>query len=222
MSDRKGLLARWRADYDFKTTVSAAGSLAATTAFALYNGFLGVWHASLWHGAVCVYYLVLVLLRGLVLTAERKAATRPAPEQHRQRVYVAAAALLLLLNSSLVVPATLMATQQKPVSLTLIPAIAMATYTTYKIVMASIHLKKRSASADVLVKLLRTISFIDALVSILTLQSTLITINAEGSDLLPLTAATSAAVLLAVLSLSVAALAAGIRRVRKGSDQPGN
>ena len=55
-------------------------------------------------------------------------------------------------------------------------------------------------------------SFIDALVSILTLQNTLIMVNLqeEAADMLTLTAATSAAVMLAVLALSVAAMIKGI------------
>ena len=126
--------------------------------------------------------------------------------------------LLLILNISLIVPISMMVRQQKPVSLTLIPAIAMAAYTTYKVTMASVNLKRRRASSDSLVWLLRTISFIDALVSILTLQNTLIMVNSAGEDLsmLPLTAITSFCVWVTVLLLSFSAIIKGIRRVRNG------
>ena len=77
--------------------------------------------------------------------------------------------LLLILNASLIVPITIMVKQQRPVTMTLIPAIAMAAYTTYKITMASVNLKRSKKTADSLVRFLRMISFIDALVSILTL-----------------------------------------------------
>ncbi len=92
----------------------------------------------------------------------------------------------------------------------------MAAYTVYKITMASINLKKRTRSADRLVRLLRVISFIDALVSILVLQNTLIMVNAKDdyASLLPLTAASSAAVMAAVLLLSVLALRKGIRSMK--------
>jgi hypothetical protein len=126
--------------------------------------------------------------------------------------------LLLILNISLVVPISIMVRQQKPVSLTLIPAIAMAAYTTYKVIMASVNLRKRKSSSDSLVWLLRTISFIDALVSILTLQNTLIMVNSSGEDLgmLPLTAITSALVWIAVLGMSLNAIMKGIRKIRNG------
>ena len=63
----KRLLGRWKTEYDFKTYITAAGSLAVTLVFAFYNGFLGIHHASLWHGTICVYYLVLTILRGSII-----------------------------------------------------------------------------------------------------------------------------------------------------------
>ena len=120
--------------------------------------------------------------------------------------------MLFLLNLSLVVPVSLLVLLQKPVKMSLIPAITMAAYTTYKTVMASVNLKKRKKSENRLVRLLRTINFIDALVSILTLQNTLIMVNmhGEGNQMLTLSAVTSAVIMLAVLALSVAAIRKGI------------
>ena len=212
MSRVKQFFDRWKTDYDFKTVTAAFGSLFVTALFALYNGFLGVYHASLWHGSICVYYLVLVILRTTVIAAGKKTERMEEPNRVQTKVYVASAVLLLLLNLCLVVPVSLMVVQQKPVHMTLIPAIAMAAYTTYKVIMASVHLKRRKRSSDRLVRLLRTISFIDALVSVLTLQNTLIMVNmkSESSEMLTLSAITSAAIMLAVLALSVAAMIRGV------------
>ena len=141
---------RWKTDYDFKTVAAAFGSLAVTAVFALYNGFLGVYHASLWHGTICVYYLVLVILRGVIISARKRTARERDPKQFQKKVYIASAALLLLLNICLVIPVSLMVIRQKPVNMSLIPAIAMAAYTTYKITMASVHLKRRKRSSGLL------------------------------------------------------------------------
>ena len=204
---------RWKSDYAFKTVTSALGSLAVTAVFALYNGFLGIWHAPLWHGTICVYYLVLVVLRTIIIAAGKSADRTAEPERAQARVCLASAALLLFLNLCLVVPVSLMVVLQKPVNMTLIPAIAMAAYTTYKIIMASVNLKRGKESSDRLVRLLRTISFIDALVSVLSLQNTLIMVNlkGDGSEMLTLSAITSAAIMLTVLALSVATLIAAKR-----------
>ena len=218
MNDRRHYINRWKTDYDFKTIIGSFGSLAVTMIFALYNGFLGVYHRSLWHGTICVYYIILILLRGLIIAAEKKISPQIKGGEARNRVYLIASVLLLILNTSLVVPIAIMVKQQKPVDLTLIPAIAMAAYTTYKIIMASINLKRRSRSGNVLVRLLRTINFVDALVSIITLQNTLIMVNAKGQDtkMITLSAFTSGAIWAAVLALSVTALVNGIRRSRGG------
>ena len=136
------------------------------------------------------------------------------------QAYLTASVLLLVLNVSLIVPISLMVLMQKPVNLTLIPAIIMASYTTYRVIMAAIHLKKRAISSNILVRLLRTINFIDALVSVLTLQNTLIMVNANAEGyrvLLPLTSVTSAAVWITVLVLSVIVFAGGIRSPRRNS-----
>jgi RnfABCDGE-type electron transport complex G subunit len=116
-------------------------------------------------------------------------------------------------------PVSLMVMRMKPVGMTLIPAIAMASYTTYKIVMASVNLKRRKKSENRLVRLLRTTGFIDALVSILTLQNTLIMVNAagDGTEMLALSAVTSAAIMTAILALSVAALVTGIKNIRQNN-----
>ena len=212
MSRVKQFFDRWKTDYDFKTVTAALGSLFVTDLFALYNGFLGVYHASLWHGSICVYYLVLVGLRTMIIAARKNAERKADLKRAQKKVYIASAALLLFLNLCLVVPVSLMVLRQKPVNMSLIPAIAMAAYTTYKVVMASVNLKRRKRSSNRLVRLLRTISFIDALVSVLSLQNTLIMVNMkdDGSEMLTLTAITSAAIMLTVLVLSVVAMIKGV------------
>lgn len=221
MNKTKQFYARWKSDYDFKTFTASFGSLAVTVIFALYNGFLGVHHASLWHGTICAYYLVLSILRGFIVLSEKKVKGSEGATRARNKIYLSSAVLLFLLNLSLVVPVSLLVLLQKPLNMSLIPAITMAAYTTYKIVMASIHLKSRKKSENKLVRLLRTINFIDALVSILTLQNTLIMVNmhGEGNQMLTLSAVTSAVIMLTVLVLSVAAIRKGIVGLKNcGSD----
>jgi hypothetical protein len=216
VSRGKQFIDRWKEDYDFKTFTGAFGAVAVTLVYALYNGYLGVRYASLWYGAICVYYLMLSLLRGSVIRVRKTVDTlrEREAESVRSTVCVTEAVMLLFLNAVLVVPVTLMVRLQKPVTMTLIPAIAMAAYTTYKIVMASVHLAKRKQSSDSLVKLLRTINFVDALASILVLQNTLIMVCTDdggGASMRRVTSAVSAVIMVAILVLSVFALVKGIR-----------
>ncbi|MBR6235973.1 MAG: hypothetical protein IKR01_09035 [Spirochaetales bacterium] len=201
------LFSKLRFDFEFKTISMALFSFGTTTAFALFNGYLGIRLSSLWHGSICVYYIVLVFLRGLILLAERRKASQG-------KASVVASAFLLLLNASLVVPVSVMVVQQRPVNMTLIPAISMAAYTTFKIVMASMNLRRMRKTPDSLVRILRTISFIDALVSILTLQNTLISVNSTEFDrsMFVLAAATSAVIFIAIMVISVISLRKSILR----------
>ena len=212
MGRGKRFIERWNTDYDFMTIITAIWSLFVSVIFALYNGFIGMYHASLWHGTISFYYFLLVIIRGIIIIAEKKVILSAGQEKAGDKVYLAASVLLLILNISLIVPITIMVKQQKPVHLTIIPAIAMAAYTTYNISMAFINLRRSRNSSDSLVRLLRMIGFIDALVSILSLQNTLIMVSAkeDSMKMMPLTAFTSAAILILIIILSVISLNQGI------------
>ena len=214
MINNKGLFGRRKTGYDSGTFQSAAGALAITLVFAIYNGFLGMRHASLWHGTICAYYIILVILRGTIIIADRMIPRSKDKDVSVNTVYQKISFLLLILNCSLVLPVSLMVMQKTPVSMTLTPAIAIAVYTTYKVAKASVNLVRRRISANNLARLLRTITFIDALVSILTLQNTLIIAASDGDGLklMPLTAISSFVVWAVILLLSAGEIRNGIRQ----------
>ena len=93
--------------------------------------------------------------------------------------------------------------------MTMIPAIAMAAYTTLKITLASVNLKKKKRSENPLVHFLRSINFIDALMSVAALQNTLIMVNSTGEkavSMIGLTAVTSGGMWLGAVTLAAFAL----------------
>lgn len=209
----KPVIQEWKRDYVFKTAVSGLVSFGATILFAAYNGILGLWLRSAWHGSICVFYLLLVLIRGMLLLAERK---RRAQGDTGRRMFLVSMVLLFLLNLALIGPITLMVTFEKPVNIGLIPAIAMAAYTTYKVTMAAVHVcgRRNRAHGDILTTGLRTVSLIDALVSILTLQNTLIMVNSGKSSadsMRTLSAFTSGGIYLLILFITVRLLLTGNR-----------
>ncbi len=208
-------------DYIFKTLVSSVISFSVTILFALYNGFLGIRLLSIWHGGICVFYLLLAAIRGIILLTEKNNKTRDDKQRSkcRQRTFIISAFLLLLLNLALILPVSLMVMFEKPVNMGLIPAIAMAAYTTYKITMASIHIQKQKRSNNILIAELRTINFIDALVSILTLQNTLIMVKQETNvnDMLVLSAISSAVIYAVIIFVTVRLLIKGLKKMYKCS-----
>ena len=201
----KLLRKKWSESYSFKTLISSTASLCVTILFALYHGFLGLAASSIWHGSICVFYLLLVVIRGIILLTEYRIKSEREEEKQRRRrkTFSITSVLLLLLNLSLMLPISLMVLLQNQVNIGKIPAIAMAAYTTYKITMALIHIRRQKIY-HVLIRELRTINLIDALVSILTLQSTLIMVNsgpAEETNMLTLSSISSAAIYLLIVSL---------------------
>ena len=215
----KPFLKSWKKDYIFKTMASTVLSFSVTILFALYNGFLGVCLLSIWHGGICVFYLLLAAIRGIILLTEKNNRTRSEKQKSecRQRTFMISAAMLVLLNLSLILPISLMVVMKKPVNMRLIPAITMAAYTTYKLTMASIHIhkQKRSNRNNILVTELRIINFIDALVSILTLQNTLIMVNqtkSNDNDMLTLSAISSAVIYIVIIFITVNLLIKGLKR----------
>lgn len=202
----KQIAERRKKDFNFKTLTNAAVSFFLTATFALYNGFLGIYYGSMWNGCICVYYILLAVTRGVIPVTERKNRERAEnADAYRRRTFKITAVVILVMNLALAIPISLMVLNSRPVNMGLIPAIAMAAYTTYKVVMASVNIRRMKRSSNILVRELRTINFIDALVSVLTLQNTLIIVNQteESGDMFILTAISSAVIYLVILVLSV-------------------
>lgn len=208
----KGLPARWRENRPLFAAIGTKAGFAVTLLFALYHGALGIWHVSLWHGSIGVYYSLLSLLRGILLIAARK--DRQTGERHRRRTFGVSSGILLVMNLALAIPAFLMVTDRRPVETGLTPAIASAAYTTCKITAAAVKL--RQAKGTALDRELSVIRLVDALVSVLVLQNTLI-IAVEGGipqRLFRLTAASSAGLLLLIFAVSAAWFAGGLALCR--------
>lgn len=213
-----GLLNRWRKARPFFARVGAVGSFAVTVVFALYNGGLGIWNASLWHGSICVYYILLSLLRGILLAVERKAgkATLEIAEHHRRKVFYATSGIVLVMNAALLTPVSLMVLDQRPIQTGLTPAIASAAYTTYKISTAAVKWKRTNGT--ILDRELSMLRLVDALASILVLQNTLI-IAVDGGispGMFQLVVISSAGIFLLIFAVSVAWFVRNILLYRKG------
>ncbi|MCD7732089.1 MAG: hypothetical protein LUH56_01420 [Oscillospiraceae bacterium] len=202
---KNSFIERYRTDYEFRTFSSAWLSLGITVGFAAYNGYLGIAKGSLWHGSIAGYYIILAIIREIILLSERKIRTQENRNKARLRTFRVSSAFLLLLNIALICPIALMVMFEKPVGYPLYVAIAMAAYTTYKIIMASVNFgsKKKKLSGNILISELRAINLIDAIVSVMSLQNTLIMVNGGAESMLTLSAITSGAMYALVLVITI-------------------
>lgn len=218
----RSFLKRWENDYAFKTLIGSAVSCCITVMFAMYNGYLGISLLSVWHGSICAFYVLLFLIRGSILLTEKRNMDKSKAERERSgyRTFKISAFLLLLLNLSLIFPISYMAVLARPAAMGLIPAIIMAVYTTYKLTMAAVHMRKQKLRShkNLLIAQLRTINLIDALVSVLALQNTLIMVSGAESDIqdsFVLSIVSSGLIYILILITTLSLAAGGFRQIKK-------
>ena len=185
----------WESDYYFSTVFSSAISTLISIVFALYNGALGIVYQSWWHGLICVYYLLLATIRAILIGTRRK---------NQKTIRMITYLLLLVMDVSLIGPIYVMVSGERSYTYGLIPAIAMAAYTTYRITISIVHFRKSRKKDNSLLFELRMINMTDALVAVLSLQNALIIANGGMNEgMHTLTAWTSAGIYLAIVLITI-------------------
>lgn len=196
-------------NYSTRVLITSLISLVVVLLFAAYNGALGIINNSIWNGSICIYYLLLLIIRGIILNFK----IRNKDDNTEKHIFIVTSLLVLVLNLVLIIPISLMIMNRREVlNNEIIPAIIMTAYTTYKITIATINYQKTRKCNELLIKELWTINFIDAFVSLLTLQNTLILLNGEMSnEMMILSAISSGVVVFFMIVISIFLLIKGIR-----------
>ena len=197
----------WKSDYEFKTKTVSLVSAIIGIAYTIFNGFLGIYYSSIWNGTICVYYVLLAIVRAIIIRNLKKE-EELVPEltiKKRKSVYKITHILLFSFNIVIVVPIAVMIKGEKSYTWGLIPSLAMATYTTYRVVMSIINYIRAKRVDNILIKELRIINILDTLVSILILQNTLIIANSGeiSGGMKVLSIVSSTVIWLAMLVVSI-------------------
>lgn len=192
----------WNTDYYFKTFTLSAISVLIGVAFTIYNGFLGIYYQSIWNGSICVYYILLAVIRGIIVQSQK---VWNIDEYRLKKLHLVTHIMMLALNISLIVPIIVMVRGERTYNWGLIPAITIATYTLYQVIMAIMHYLKSKKMNNPLVHQLRTSNLINALVAVLTLQNTMIIANSGeiAGDMKLLSILSSAIIWLIIVYLSI-------------------
>ena len=201
-----GFIDMWKADYQFKTLATSTLSALVGLGFTVFNVVLGIVYKSVWNISISVYYVLLTIVRGIVVHSQRKVnvADNQKKQEQYKRIYFKTHILMIFMDMCLIAPIAYMVIGERSYEYGLIPAIAMAAYTTYRITMGIIDLGKSRKQENILIRELRTVNLQDSLVAVLTLQNALIIAN--GSDMqsmLALTAWTSAGIWLMIVIFTV-------------------
>ena len=171
-------------DYVFRTAALVAVSFAVNVGYAVFNGVLAIVSMSVWYGALAAYYLLLSVARLGVLAGSRMAKKRSADgeelEENKLKIFRACGVFLFVLEFGLAAAVTQMIMSPRPSSQDEIMAISSAAYAFYKI--AIVNLVKAGKLRDPVVQSLRNIGLTDALVSMLALEVTLVTVFSDGDE----------------------------------------
>ena len=111
--------------------------------FCIYNGVLGFYKNVIWNIAIFTYYLLLLTIRMILYVREKKSKNEDEKDIRRDKqIYISTSVIMFIMNLAMILPAILLINHQKEVNLSLISAIAVAAYTTYKVSLAIIKFCK--------------------------------------------------------------------------------
>lgn len=188
----------------------AVWSATVTAAFAVYSVFLGVSTGGAWFYGIGVYYFLLTCARAAILISEVKNLREPCEHKkikREKRTFRRVAVFTFLIDLCVGVPIALMVLGKKRVNAGTIAAITTAVYTTYKITAAIVRfVKSKKREERPCIRQLRQIGVSDALVSVLSLQNTLISVFSQADEarrLFALSAVSSAAIFMLLIFFSV-------------------
>ncbi len=146
-------------------------SLGFNLAYGIYNGIIGFSSYSWWLITLCAYYIILGVTRFAVLIFNTKNKNEVSSNRFIMRF---TGFLLIFLSVVLAGTAYLAVESERGIKYNEILMITIAVYSFTKITLAIINLIKARKNDTSIIKTLRYISFADALVSIFSLQRSML------------------------------------------------
>ena len=171
---------KWQEDTRLRVNVSLYGSFFWNIAYALFQLWLGFYHHTFWFYSLGAYYICLALMRFFLLLHTRRYAPGERMRTELLR-YRACGWVFLAMNLALTVIVFFMVYWNRTFEHHMITAIAMAAYTFTTFTVAIINvIKYRKYNSPVFLAS-KAISLAAALVSILTLESTMLTTFSDST-----------------------------------------
>jgi len=167
-------LQRWFSDVHLRINISLYGSLIWNITFAIFQLALGFYFKSFWFYSMFAYYVMLGIIRFYLLKYTRKYKANE-QEQIELKKYIISGWLLLAMNLTLGVIVFFMVYWNKTFYHHMITTIAMAAYTFFTFTFAIINLIKYKKYKSPVYSAAKSISLINGAVSMLTLETTMLT-----------------------------------------------
>ncbi len=171
---------RWQEDTRLRVNVSLYGSLVWNALYGILQLWLGFFHRTFWFYSLGAYYICLGVMRFFLA----RHTTRYTPgERMRAELekYRACGIVFLVMNLALALIIFFMIYWNRTFKHHMITAIAMAAYTFTALTTASINVIKYRKYNSPVYSASKAISLAAALVSMLTLESTMLTTFSDGT-----------------------------------------
>ena len=171
---------RWQDDTRLRVNVSLYGLLAWNALYGIFQLWLGFYHHTFWFYSLGAYYICLGVMRFFLA----RHTTRYAPGERMQtelKKYRACGIVFLVMNLALALIIFFMVYWSRTFKHHMITAIAMAAYTFAALATAIINVIKYRKYNSPVFSASKAISLAAALVSMLTLESTMLTTFSKGT-----------------------------------------
>ncbi len=170
----------WRGDTRLRVNVSLCGMLICNTAYAFLQLGMGLWHRSFWFCSLAGYYSSLAGMRFFLLRHTRK---HTAGENMliEFRKYRACGIVFLIMNLTLTIMVFFMVYWNRTFHHHEITTIALAAYTFTSLTFAILNTVKYRKYHSPVYSASKAISLASACVSMLTLESTMLTTFSDGT-----------------------------------------
>ena len=170
----------WLKDTRLRVTVSLYGSLIWNVAYALLQLGMGFWHHTFWFYSLAGYYIALAVMRFFLVryTSRHKPGERMREELVRYR---ACGIVFLLMNIALTLIIFFMVYWNRTFEHHEITTITLAAYTFTSLTMAIVNVVKYRKYKSPVYSASKAISLAAACVSMLTLESTMLTTFGDGT-----------------------------------------
>ena len=168
-------------NFGFRTVIFAIGSFLMSLLFSGFNAYMGIKNRSIWYGALAAFYIALAFLRGGVLAYHKSRIGKKTQndEYVKAKVYRNSGIITLILNIALSSAIAQMIFSSAHFTYMGWTIFAYAAYAFYKITMSIISFIKAHKQMDLTVRAIRNINLVDSLVSILALQTALLTMFSQ-------------------------------------------
>ena len=208
-------------DTRLRTVLVTVPGMGWNLIYAVFNGVIGITNRSAWYGSLAAYYMLLGIMRFLSVSYAKKFYDRRFPWERKQadhgqekgdsletrlwKVHRNCGIMLAVSSVALGGAVIILVTGEGGKSYPGLLIYAVATYTFYKLTMSIINMVKARKEKSLLLITLRNISYADALVSMLSLQTALFAAFGQGSEeMIPImNACTGAGVCLMIFAMGI-------------------